>query len=278
MNALEKHLIYKSLNSLLIISHDIESGLHSHHALQVSISLDEPFIFESNNDESKVKSLFQGVIIGADIPHSLQGTKGLYATLLLDPELHPVKHILGHHQTTGFVEIDTERLDKMSRFIHVLIAAKMSGNKAVIDQPIEHLLAILSQSDCMQEQEPRVAKVIQYIAQTEYKVASVETLAHLVGLSSGRLIHLFKEEVGIPIRRYLLWQRLLDACAYASLHAHEEVNCDGKSDMTLTDAAYQAGFTDSAHFSRTFKAMFGLHPSGFIKKGHMIMSTKDFRK
>jgi AraC-like DNA-binding protein len=34
-----------------------------------------------------------------------------------------------------------------------------------------------------------------------------------------------------------------------------EVYAEGKS---LTEAAHQAGFSDSAHFSRTFKRTFGL--------------------
>lgn len=282
MPQLEKNLLYKSLNSLLIIASDIEAKPHSHHALQVTISMGEPFAFKSGDPdsegiESKIEGLFQGVIIGADIEHSLQGTKGQYVTLLLDPELHQAKHILGHHQTTGFVEIDEVRLAQMRDFIGLLLAAQTHVNQARANQekyekPIEQLMSILSQSDCEQALEPRIEHLIQYIAQTEHKMASIEELAEQVQLSTGRLTHLFKEEVGIPIRRYLLWQRLLDACVYASLHAHEEVDCDGKSDMSLTQAAHQAGFTDSAHFSRTFKSMFGLHPSSFIKNSHMVQA------
>jgi len=272
MPQLEKHLLFKSLNSLLIIATDIEAITHSHHALQVTISMGEPFNFTCEEAEP---ALYQGVIVGADIEHSLQGRNGQYVTLLLDPELHPVKHILGNHQTSGFAQIDENRLTQMRDFIQFLIADQASKTKSKIENPIAALMSILSQSDCQQALDSRIETVIGYIAKAEHKMADVEELAQVVALSSGRLIHLFKQEVGIPIRRYLLWQRLLDACAYASLHAHDEMNCDGKSDLSLTDAAHQAGFTDSAHFSRTFKAMFGLHPSSFIKKSHMIKATND---
>lgn len=268
MSQPERNLLFKSLNSLLIITNDIEAITHSHHALQVTISMDAPFNFQCKKEQG----VFQGVIIGADIEHSLQGLKGQYVTLLLDPELHPVKHILGHHQTTGFAEIDASRLKLMRDFIQLLIADQACEAKGIVENPIAALMSILSQSDCQQALDARIETVIGYIAKAEHKMADVEELAQVVALSSGRLIHLFKQEVGIPIRRYLLWQRLLDACTYASLHAHDELNCEGKPDMTLTDAAHQAGFTDSAHFSRTFKAMFGLHPSSFIKKSHMIQS------
>ena len=60
------------------------------------------------------------------------------------------------------------------------------------------------------------------------------------------MVHLFKQEMRIPWRPYLLWRRLL--CAIAFMH----------KGGSATAAAYQAGFSDSAHLSRTFKSMFGI--------------------
>jgi AraC-like DNA-binding protein len=56
---------------------------------------------------------------------------------------------------------------------------------------------------------------------------------------------LFVEQTGLPFRTYLLWLRLMRGLeAFAS-------------GASLTDAALDAGFADSAHFSRTFRRMFG---------------------
>lgn len=65
-------------------------------------------------------------------------------------------------------------------------------------------------------------------------------------LSEGRFLHLFREQMHIPWRPYLLWRRLI--CAVNAL-------AQGAS---ATEAAYEAGFSDSAHLSRTFKSFFGL--------------------
>ena len=54
------------------------------------------------------------------------------------------------------------------------------------------------------------------------------------------------EQTGLPFRTYLLWQRLTKAV---------ELFAAGS---TLTDAAHDAGFADSAHLSRTFRRMFGI--------------------
>lgn len=74
-------------------------------------------------------------------------------------------------------------------------------------------------------------------------------LAAQVGLSASRFTHLFTEQVGIPLRRYVLWSRLRIAITLVQ----------GGDD--LTGAAHGAGFADSAHLTRTTREMFGLPPS-----------------
>ncbi|MBN2435788.1 MAG: helix-turn-helix transcriptional regulator [Spirochaetes bacterium] len=99
----------------------------------------------------------------------------------------------------------------------------------------------------------RIIKLLRYINGTEDKNISVKVFADYVNLSESRLIHLFSEEVGIPIRRYLLWKKL-----YLAMQTIFE----GKD---FTYAAHQAGFSDSAHLSRTFKKMFGLTLQNLFK-------------
>jgi AraC-like DNA-binding protein len=74
-------------------------------------------------------------------------------------------------------------------------------------------------------------------------------MAAAVHLSPDRFRHLFMKETGVGFRAYLLWQRL-----DCSLTAY----VDGQ---TLTEAAQTGGFADSAHFSRTFRRMFGIAPA-----------------
>jgi AraC-like DNA-binding protein len=61
-------------------------------------------------------------------------------------------------------------------------------------------------------------------------------------------MHLFRAGTGLPLRRYALLLRLRAALAVALRGA------------TLTEAAHAAGFSDSAHLSRTFREHFGLPP------------------
>ncbi len=92
---------------------------------------------------------------------------------------------------------------------------------------------------------------MRFIRQNIHKSISASALAAEVHLSEHRFLHLFKEQAGAPLRQYILWQRLAAAT---------EAFIEGKSSK---EAAYEAGFSDPAHFSRTFLQMFGAQPSAY---------------
>lgn len=83
-------------------------------------------------------------------------------------------------------------------------------------------------------------------------------VANTLALSESRFLHLFREQMGIAWRPYLLWRRTI--CA-----AHAITK--GKS---ATEAAHLAGFSDSAHLSRTFRSLFGM---SIREAKHLIKPT-----
>ncbi len=84
-------------------------------------------------------------------------------------------------------------------------------------------------------------------------------LARLVYLSPGRLSHLFKTEVGLPIQKFIIWTRIKVVIDHVI-----------KEDLTLTESAHIGGFYDSAHFSRYFKEIFGLPPSSVYNNSRIV--------
>lgn len=99
------------------------------------------------------------------------------------------------------------------------------------------------------ELDSRINRVIQLIKEDPSQSYSVEALAETVHLSPTRLVHLFKEQTGVPIRRFRQWNRMKSVVEFVA------------AGQTLTDAALNAGFSDSAHLSRAFRNMFGIKPS-----------------
>jgi AraC-like DNA-binding protein len=77
-------------------------------------------------------------------------------------------------------------------------------------------------------------------------------LAHLsreAGLSPRQMRHVFARDVGLPMRAYLRWRRVVRAATAVAAGA------------SLTAAAAAAGFADSAHLSRVFQQQFGMAPT-----------------
>ncbi|MFZ3184891.1 MAG: AraC family transcriptional regulator [Pseudomonadales bacterium RIFCSPLOWO2_12_59_9] len=96
------------------------------------------------------------------------------------------------------------------------------------------------------EPEPRIAQALAALDQLlEAKVSAVE-LAAEAGVSLSQLERLFAEQIGLSVRRLVLWRRLRLALALSMQGAN------------LTHAAHAAGFADSAHLSRTVRSMFGI--------------------
>ncbi|MFJ8477076.1 helix-turn-helix domain-containing protein [Kitasatospora sp. NPDC094011] len=79
--------------------------------------------------------------------------------------------------------------------------------------------------------------------------AAIPGLAARVGLSPQRLRALARRQLGVPLARWRIWQRLARAA---------EALGEG---CTLAEAALVAGFADQAHFSRQMREMTGLTPS-----------------
>ena len=67
-------------------------------------------------------------------------------------------------------------------------------------------------------------------------------------LSAAHLQALFARDVGLPLRSYALWRRLLHGLSHVG-------------PLDLTASAHAAGFADLAHFSRTCRRMLGYAPS-----------------
>ncbi len=78
-----------------------------------------------------------------------------------------------------------------------------------------------------------------------------EAVSSALRLSTRHLHRLF-EAIGISVRRWVLTQRL-NECARALKDPQLQ-------SVSVAEICYRWGFTDAAHFSRTFKVAYGSGP------------------
>ena len=96
--------------------------------------------------------------------------------------------------------------------------------------------------------DPRIAKVLADMAVNPAAATSAEDYAAAGHLSFSRFLHLFKDEVGAPLRSFRTWKRARSLLHYVTENAN------------LADIAQHTGYPDSSHFSHSIRLVFGLTP------------------
>jgi AraC family transcriptional regulator len=105
----------------------------------------------------------------------------------------------------------------------------------------------------------RINTALAFLRDSPQDYDSIEALSERVHLSASRFAHLFKEVVGVPVRRYVLWQKMRRALDLAI------------AGDSLTTAALSAGFADSAHLSRSVRAMMGIAPEFLFRQRERLV-------
>jgi len=87
---------------------------------------------------------------------------------------------------------------------------------------------------------------------------SIDRYAEELCISTGRLSHLFREQLGITLKSYLTLHQLEKA--YQSI-------LEGSS---ITDAALNAGFDSPSHFAATVKRLMGMPARSALKDSRFL--------
>ena len=221
---------------------------HAHHAIQIVLALDGEIAACGTDERWKTG---RGVIIATDVEHSYDSRDAFAAMLFVDPE--SIEGIWLGSSLQHEITLVPERR----------VVACVEELKCFRERPMESLDLGALIRHCVQTLsagapparriDPRVTKVLRQIQQSDDLRMSLESAAAAAFLSPSRFAHLFKQQLGLPFRRYLLWRKLTRAMLV--------IGREG----TATAAAHAADFADAAHLTRTFSEMFGIPPSVMLR-------------
>lgn len=220
---------------------------HSHHAIQIVFSFDVPFDIEIGSERLRTHC----IAINRDVVHQFLGQEKSYLFFYVEPE----SEFGGQLQTklaNGY-----ECWEKGHVFLKK-IQSSIQQNGLFVGTVKKALAEALNLTPITPQLDDRIARVIDLIEKKPDRKLSIPLLAESAELSESRLQHLFKEQTGISMKRYMLWKRMIDGIGFAA-HGSD-----------LTTAAFEAGFSDAAHMSRTFKEMFGINLSKIFENSRFI--------
>jgi AraC family transcriptional regulator len=219
----------------------VKGTFHSHHAVQVTFALDGWFRLEA--EDHCVDTAVAAV--APDARHAITAG-GAVAFVYIEPESTAGRAAV--RRLFAKRHLASVDMDLFGSLPGELLAA--FRDPAVTDARLidigRAIIAKLAGGVEAPTPDERVSKVISWAASHLTTPISLPDAAAVAGLSPDRLRHVFVKHTGLPFRTYILWLRLLKA---VEAFSHGE---------SLTNAAHEAGFADSAHFSRTFRRTFGV--------------------
>lgn len=217
---------------------------HAHHALQLTFSLDGAFSFQIGPETVDAPA----VLIAPDVPH-VYFAQGRNIILFVEPESRLGAALLRDLAGRPYNQPDPARFADLAAGMASIweLPRPDDATLSAMGQAVAGRIADLGSGAPVTDR--RILRVLERMADDPDLQMSAGLAAGIACLSESRFSHLFVEQVGLPFRTYLLWRRL-------SLSVERMA-----AGATLTSAAHEAGFADSAHFSRTFLRMFGVPAS-----------------
>jgi AraC-like DNA-binding protein len=232
---------------------------HAHHAIQIVIALDGAVAISGSDGEWREA---RGIVVRPDAEHSFDPNAAFGAMVFVDPESSEGAWLSNSLRQDITILPDT-RLDAIVPPLRTFAEEPdpFADIAALIRECIEGLRPGLAPTRRL---DSRVTTVIEAIRASDDLRMSLDQAADKACLSSTRFAHLFKDQVGLPFSRYMLWRKLTRAMVAVA------------SEGTLAAAAHAADFADAAHLTRTFYQMVGMAPS-VLMRGDFIEIPSPFR-
>jgi AraC-like DNA-binding protein len=233
--------------AMIIWGPGFSSTTHKHHSVQLVMALGGRTLRIRSGPGDTWNSC-GAALVSADAPHELNARGGDILLAFVDPES----------------ELGAALLEELSMPICPIDEAKVKMWRDALGDPATltsarvepwvrtHLLC----GRRMPKIHPKVQRVLT-VVRAELATRQrfpLEQLAEVAGLSPSRFMHLFTESVGVPVRPYILWLRLQQACG-------ELMN-----GASVTQAAHRSGFSDTAHLIRTVRRMMGTTPGELVRR------------
>lgn len=213
---------------------------HRHISASLLVGLDQTFQLQVDGQWRRTRA----AIVSPDVIQALDPGDTSMWIAQMDPDSRywrALRHLVGG---VGSADLDLGHLDVPS--------VQEPGCEAV-ERWLEDLLASVGRP--VEPLDERVSRVCDILRRELPEKLDVSLLAGCVGLSSSRLSHLFRQQTGVPLRRFLLHLKMNRALAFWE---------PGKSVSRL---ATEAGFYDQPHLVRTARDMFDALPSEYVTAG-----------
>lgn len=211
---------------------------HKHVSASVLIGLDGPIRVEVNGAWQQLDA----AIVAPEVEQSLDSDGHRTVVIHLDPDQRLWRHFAELVGADGFAALPRETLK-----LDQLQCAVSDDDINAVQQWLFDLANALHAPP--PPQDPRVEKVCAYLRRQLPERIELPQLSQVANLSGSRITHLFKQQTGVTLRRFLAHLKIQQALF------------SWRPGMQVAELAALAGFYDQPHLLRTAREMFDAMPS-----------------
>ena len=231
--------IFWDFDRISILTDTMDASSHSHAMMQFFICTEGPL----NIKVGKEKPDARCILVNKNVKHSFKADKKICLTTIIEPvsDLGLALGVLLENKDHYIVD---------GPKTEVLIARVLS----LMEQPGKSAYADLMDEICgsfgvlppHKQLDERIVSFLDMLDHCTCDDHSIDEYAEKLCISTSRLSHLFSEQVGIPLKKYL------------TLHQLEKAFGEILQGERITKAAMDAGFDSPSHFAAVVKSLMGL--------------------
>ncbi|MEG1856125.1 MAG: helix-turn-helix transcriptional regulator [Acinetobacter sp.] len=197
--------------------------------------------------DPKGNLLFEGkaALVAPEVIRRLRTTDSTFFSLNFEPgnrHFLPLSRLVARQD---FMPLKFDRFSELSDELQSRF--ELADYKGIEELSDELALTLLPHTNAKHLRDERIDLLLPLLESNQ--PPELNSLAQMLHLSKDRLSHLFADDIGMPLRSYVLWRRYRRALL--ALQSGEKI----------ATVAHRVGFYDHAQMSRTFLTLFGYSPS-----------------
>lgn len=217
------------------------------------IALSEPGVDLAIGDSAAQRCA--GAALRPFVTRRLQPPGAPYVCLDFSPN-HPCYRLFHGIGGDGCLRLPRDRLASLQRALQAFADGSLSctETRELMWRGADLLVPLLGEPPPL---DPRVQRLMALLE--DDPGACTEQMVEVACLSRDRLSHLFSQQLGISLRKYVQTMKIHAAARFFG------------SGLSLTEIAAAAGFADSAHFAKVWTQCFGASPARYFSSAALAL-------